>query len=62
MEIDSNTFLKNLIEPEVWYTPIISALGRLRQEDREFDVILGYIIRPCLITLEKKKEKEKTRI
>jgi hypothetical protein len=27
--------------------PIIPALGRLRQEDLEFKVSLGYIERPC---------------
>jgi hypothetical protein len=26
-----------------WYTPIILALGRLGQEDRDFDTCLGYI-------------------
>jgi hypothetical protein len=28
--------------------PVIPALGRLRQEDPEFDTILGYIAKPCL--------------
>jgi hypothetical protein len=28
--------------------PIILALRRLRQEDCEFEVILGYMVRPCL--------------
>jgi hypothetical protein len=31
-----------------WHTPVISALGRLRQEDREFEVSLGSIARTCL--------------
>jgi hypothetical protein len=35
-----------------WYTPIISALGRLRKEDQEFEVILSYKRRPYF-----KKEK-----
>jgi hypothetical protein len=28
--------------------PVISALGRLRQEELSFKASLGYIIRPCL--------------
>jgi hypothetical protein len=35
----------------VWlHTPVISALGRLRQEDCKFKANLGYIVRPCLKT------------
>jgi hypothetical protein len=37
-----------------WFTPIIPALRRLRQEDHEFKASLGYIARPCL----KNKPKE----
>jgi hypothetical protein len=29
----------------LWYTPVIPALGRLRQEDLKFKVNLGYIVR-----------------
>jgi hypothetical protein len=31
-----------------WYSPVISALGRLRQENSKFQVSLGYMERPCL--------------
>jgi hypothetical protein len=36
---------------------ITPALGRLRQEDYEFQVSLGYTGRPCL-----KKKKKKTKL
>jgi hypothetical protein len=29
-----------------WFTPIIPTLGRLRQENHEFETSLGYIARP----------------
>jgi hypothetical protein len=38
-----------------WCTPIIPALGRLRQEDHEFKASLGYTQKPCL-----KKRKKPT--
>jgi hypothetical protein len=31
-----------------WCIPVISALGRLRQEKREFKAHLGYIVRVCI--------------
>jgi hypothetical protein len=40
-----------------WYTRVIPALGRLRQESCEFQAILGYIVRLCL---KNKKEIKKT--
>jgi hypothetical protein len=39
-----------------WYTPIISALGRLRHKDGEFQASLSYIVRHCL---KKKKNTAK---
>jgi hypothetical protein len=32
----------------LWYTPVISALWRLRQEVREFKARLDYTVSPCL--------------
>jgi hypothetical protein len=33
-----------------WFIPVISALWRLRQEDHEFEAILGYIARETVLT------------
>ena len=46
-------FLDNLIQNQLGYqawqhVPVISALGRLRQENPKFEAILGYIVRPFL--------------
>jgi hypothetical protein len=38
----------------VWYTPVIPALRRLRQEDHKFEVRVSYIAGPC-----KRKERRK---
>jgi hypothetical protein len=40
-----------------WRTPVITVLGRLRQEDCEFEASLGYIVRPCF-----KKTKNRNKI
>jgi hypothetical protein len=39
-----------------WFTSVISAFKRLRQESYEFEASLGYMMRPYL---KKKKIKEK---
>jgi hypothetical protein len=50
---------KSQLEAQVWwYTPVISALGRLRQEDCESKASLEYIVRPYL----KKKKKKKSQL
>jgi hypothetical protein len=41
-----------------WFTPVIPALRRLRQDNHEFKVILGYVTRSCL---KKEEEEEKGR-
>jgi hypothetical protein len=45
----SNGAYKNYLESLGWrYTPVIPALGKLRQEDLEFETSLSYMVRPCL--------------
>jgi hypothetical protein len=43
----------------LWYTRIIPALRRQRQENLKFQANLGYVARPYL--QKKKKEREKKR-
>jgi hypothetical protein len=37
-----------------WYIPAIPALRRLRQEDHEFKICLGYVTKPCLKKIKTK--------
>jgi hypothetical protein len=43
-----------------WLSSIIPALGRLKQEDHEFEASLNYIVRPCFKTKRKERKKKKT--
>jgi hypothetical protein len=50
--------LKKDARPGVVALALIPTLGRLRQEDHEFKVNLGYMVRPCLKKRKKRKEKK----
>jgi hypothetical protein len=38
----------------MWHTPVVPALIKLRQEDREFEVSLGYLVRPYFKKIKNK--------
>jgi hypothetical protein len=40
--------LKLYISQASWHTPVISALGRLKQKDQKFKAGIGYVVSPCL--------------
>jgi hypothetical protein len=40
-----------------WHLPVIPALGRLRQEELEFEASLDYTARSCLKKLKTKNKK-----
>jgi hypothetical protein len=49
--------IERLLENWVWWgTPVIPALSRLRQEGGEFEVSLGYLVRPCHKQITKQKQ------
>jgi hypothetical protein len=43
----------------LWYTPVVPALRRLRQENCEFQASLDYIVKPCLKKNKTNKTKKK---
>jgi hypothetical protein len=46
---NKQTKKKTLVIRQAWWcTPVIPALGRLRQEGHEFEVSQGYVVRPRL--------------
>jgi hypothetical protein len=45
----------------LWITPVIPALGRLRQEDSNLEVNLGYRTTPCLKEQQQQKKKTETK-
>jgi hypothetical protein len=39
--------------------PVIPALGKLKQEDNDFEVSLSYIVKPCLNNKTNKKRQKR---
>jgi hypothetical protein len=42
--------------------PVIPAIGRLKQEDTEFQVSLEYTVRPCLKKKKKKNQQKQNNV
>jgi hypothetical protein len=53
------SYFKKLSCQAWWCTSVISALGKVKQEDHTFEAGLSYIARPCL---QKKKKVSSNRI
>jgi hypothetical protein len=59
-----NAFVKSKIKKKSnqswawWYMPVISVLGKLRQEDCEFQANLNYIVKSCLTPRPQKKSSQ----
>jgi hypothetical protein len=54
-------FKKKAFQPGMWYMSVIPTLGRLNQEDCEFEISLIYVVRPCLKRRKKEREREETK-
>jgi hypothetical protein len=53
------SFKKERKEARWWHTPVIPALGKLRQEDREFEASLGFTVRTCVCVRERERARER---